>query len=169
VAAPLAALAGVVLLWAGIDAVGEVGPLDKAKLGWLVAVPLTLVVPVLAAWAGRELGAFGRPLLAALAGLGAGLAVGWPIWIEYASQCAGVGLPIPFSPIATTIAIVGLTMFVAVLAAGSALDGVRSGRVGLALAFVSAVVVFAIGSAVYVLMTASLLFGQCVARPQITP
>ena len=170
VAAPLVALAAVVFLWAAIDAVGEVGPLDKAKLGWLVAVPLTLLVPVFAAWAGGEkLGRFGRPLMAALAGLGAGIAIGWPIWIEYASQCAAVALPIPFSPIATTIAIVGLTMFAAVLAAGWSLGGGRSGRVGVALAFVSAVIVFAIGFAVYVLMAVTLLFGQCVVRPQGVP
>jgi hypothetical protein len=124
---------------------------------------------VLAAWAGGELGRFGRPLMAALVGLGAGIAIGWPVWIAYSSQCAAAGLPIPFKPIATTISIVGLTMFSAVLTAGWALDRVRSRRVGVALAFVSALVVFAIGFAVYVLMAASLLFGQCVVRPQITP
>ncbi len=168
VAAPLVALAAVVLLWAGIDTVGEIGPLDKAKLGG-VAVPLTLLVPILAAWAGRELGRFGRPVMAALAGLGAGLAIGWPIWIAYAGQCAAAGLPIPFSPILTTIAIVGLTMFAAVLAAGSALDTGRTRRTRLVLSFMSAAVAFTIGFGVYVLMAASLLFGQCVVRPQITP
>jgi hypothetical protein len=169
VAAPLVALVAVVLLWMGIDVIGEIGPLDKAKLGWLVAVPLTILVPVLAAWAGGRLGRSGRPILAAVVGLGAGLAVGWPVWIAYATQCAAVGLPIPISPIATTAAIVGLTMATAVLASGFALGGGRSGLARIALACGAAAACYVGGFIVYVLMSPSLLFGQCVVRPGITP
>lgn len=165
VAAPIAALVAVALLWTGIDAVGEIGPLDKAKLGWFVAVPLTILVPVLAAWTGGRLGGFGRPILAAIVGLGAGVAVGWPVWIAYSSQCAAVGLPLLISPIATIATIVGVTMFVAVVAAGSALDVRRSRPTGIALAIVSTTVVFAIGFAIVALLSASLFFGQCVVRP----
>lgn len=168
-ATPIAALAVVVLLWAGIDAVGEIGPLDKAKLGWLIAVPLTILVPVLAAWAGGRLGRFGRPILAIVVGLGAGLAVGWPVWVAYSSQCDSVGLPVPTSTIATIGAIVGVTMAIAVLAAGFALDGGRSRYASVGLALTSAAIVFAIGFAVFALMSGSLLFGQCVVRPGITP
>ena len=169
VAAPLLALAAVVLLWTGIDVVGEIGPLDKAKLGWLVGLPLTLLVPVLAAWAGGRLGPWGRPTLAVLVGLGAGAAVGWPVWIAYAGQCAAAGLSVPVSTIATIGALVGLTMFAAVLAAGPALDGARSRPVTMGLAFVSAAVVFVVGFVTFALLSSSLLFGQCVVRPGITP
>ncbi len=169
VAAPIVALAAVVILWTAIDAVGEIGPLDKAKLGWLVAVPSTLLIPVLAAWAGGGLGRLGRPALAALVAIGAGAAVGWPVWMEYASRCAAAGLPVPVSPIATIGAIVGLTMCAAVLAAGAALDRMRSGLIGVVLAFVSAALVFAIGFGIFALMSGFLLFGHCVVRPGITP
>jgi hypothetical protein len=169
VSAPVAALVAVVALWVGIDVVGEVGPLDKAKLGWLVAVPLTLAVPVLAAWTGGRLRRPGRAVIGAIVGVGAALAIGWPMWIAYAGQCAAVGLAVPISPIATIAAIVGLTMFVGVLAAGRALDADRPGPVVVGLAFVSAAVAFAIRFGIFVLMSPSLLFGQCVVRPLITP
>ena len=117
-ATPVIALIAIVFVWTAIDNIGEIGPLDKAKLGWLVAVPLTLMLPVLTAWAGGRLGRFGRPILAALVGLAAGFAVGWPIWVELAGQCSAVGRPTPLGSVAATSTIVGLTLFAAVLAAG---------------------------------------------------
>jgi hypothetical protein len=168
-ATPLAALAAVVAVWIGIDAVGEIGGLDKAKLGWLVAIPLTILVPVLTAWSGGRLGGFARPILAAIVGLGAGVAMALPIWIAYAGRCTAVGLPIPETPIAATASIVGLTMFGAVMVAGVALDSDRPRAVRLAYAFGSAGVVFAIGFAVFVGVLLSLFFGQCVVRPQFAP
>jgi len=169
IAIPLVALIMVVFVWTAIDAVGAVGPLDKAKLGWLVAVPMTLLLPVLTAWAGGRLGGWGRPLLAALVGLAAGVAVGWPIWVALAGQCAAVGRPAPLASVVATSTIAGLTLFGAVLASGAALDLDRSRRVAAILAVVSASVVSAIGFAVFVVLSFVLFFGQCSVRPQITP
>ena len=169
VTAPLVALAAVVAVWIGIDAVGEIGGLDKAKLGWLVAIPLTILVPVLTAWSSGRLGGFARPILAAIVGLGAGVAMALPIWISYAGRCMAVGLPIPETPIAATASIVGLAMFGAVMAAGVALDSDRPPAVRFGLAVVGAGAAFAIGFAVFVIVLFSLFFGQCVVRPQIAP
>jgi hypothetical protein len=169
VTGPIVALAAIVFVWTGIDRVGAVGPLDKAKLGWLIAVPLTLLVPLLTAWAGSRIGRYGRPTMAAIVGLGAGLAVGWPIWVSYAGQCATLGLPTPLAPIATLSAIVALTMLGSVLAAGAALDLRRPRPVAIGLAFASAAAVFAIGFVVVAFMWTSLFFGTCVVRPQVTP
>jgi hypothetical protein len=168
-AIPAVALLAVVFVWVAIDTVGAIGPLDKAKLGWLVAVPLTFALPVLTAWAGGQLGRWGRPVLAALVGLAAGLAIAWPIWVSYSGLCAAVGRPVPIVSIATTGMIVGLTLFGAVVASGAALDLNRPRRTASALAFVSAAVVCAIGFAVFVLFSIMLFFGQCAVRPQITP
>lgn len=169
VTAPIASLAAAIVVWVGIDTVGEIGPLDKAKLGWLVGVPLALMVPVLTAWAGTRLGPFGGPVMGAAFGLCAALAVGWPFWVEYADQCAAVGLPVPIGPIAAASTVVGVTLFGAVLAAGAALDGSRPGFAAFGRAVVSAGVVYVIGFAVVALTLTGLFFGQCVARPQITP
>lgn len=169
VAAPIASLAAAIFVWVGIDTVGEIGPLDKAKLGGIVGVPLVLLVPVLTAWAGNRLGPFAGPVMGATFGFCAGLAVGWPFWIEYASQCAAVGLPVPIGPIAVTSTVVGVTLFGAVLAAAAAFDGSRHGFATFGRAFVSAGVVYVIGFAIVALTLVSLFFGQCVVRPGITP
>lgn len=168
-AIPILALIATAFVWAAIDAVGAIGPLDKAKLGWLVAVPMTILLPVLTAWAGGRLGGWGRPTLAALVGLIAGIAVGWPIWASLASQCAAVGRPAPLASVLATSTIVGLTMFGAVLAAGAALDLDRSRRTTASLAIVSAAVVCAIGFVVFVVLSFVLFFGQCSVRAGITP
>ncbi len=169
IATPVIALIGIVFVWTAIDNVGAIGPLDKAKLGWLVAVPLTLMLPVLTAWAGGRLGPWGRPILAALVGLAAGFAVGWPIWVELAGQCSAVGRPTPLGSVAATSTIVGLTLFAAVLAVGAALDLNRSPRITAGLALAVSAVICAIGFAAWVAFAFVLFFGQCAVRPGITP
>jgi hypothetical protein len=169
VTGPIVALAAVALAWTWIDRAGAMGPLDKAKLFWLITVPLTLLLPLITAWAGGRLGRFGRPTMGVIVGLCAGLAVGWPMWVSFAGRCATVGLPTPLAPIATTSSIVALTMLGAVLAAGAALDVGRSRQVTVGLAFISAAAVFAIGFAVFALLAGSLFFGHCVIRPPTMP
>jgi hypothetical protein len=169
IAAPIASLAAAVFVWVGIDTVGEIGPLDRAKLGGIVGVPLALLVPVLTAWAGNRLGPFAGPVMGAVFGLGAALAVGWPFWVEYAGQCDAVGLPVPIGPIAVMGSVVGVTLFGAVLAAGAALDGGRAGLGTYGRAFLSVAVVYVIGFAIVALTLMGLFFGQCVVRPGITP
>jgi hypothetical protein len=171
VTGPIVALAAVAFAWTWIGDAGGVGPLDRAKGFWLIAVPLTLLIPLLTAWAGGRLARYGRPAMAAVVGLGAGLAVGWPMWVSFAGQCATVRLPTPLAPIATASTIVALTMFGAVLAVGTVLDLQRPRRaaVRLAFAFASAAIVFAIGFGVFALLSGSMFFGHCVIRPQVTP
>jgi hypothetical protein len=162
---PLAALAAVIGLWMAIDAVGEVGPLDKAKLGGMIALPLTLAVPVLAAWAGERLGRFGRPALGALLGLAAAAAIGWPLWVEYAGQCAAAALPIPAGSIVAVALLAGTSLGGAVIAAGWAMDRVRPGRLAIGAGFAAAAVVFVIGFLVFALTWVTLFFGACIQRP----
>jgi hypothetical protein len=162
---PIAAFAAVVGLWMAIDAIGEIGPLDKARLGGMIALPLTLAVPVGAAWAGERLGRFGRPALAALLGLGAAAAVGWPFWVEYASQCAAAALPMPVGSIVAVAVIAAATLGGAVVAAGWAMDRVQRRRLALGAGFAAAAVVFVIGFAVFALTWVNLFFGACVRRP----
>jgi hypothetical protein len=166
--APLALFALVIVIWVAIDRLVVIGPFDRAQLGWAVAVPLTVAVPVLGAWAGDRLGRFGRVSMAVVLAIAAGIAVGWPFWVSYANQCAAVGLPMPLGSIAITAAIGALTMGGAVLAAGAAIDRSRS-RLAAPLAALAAGGVFAIGFLVFALMFNGLFFGECVVRPSIAP
>jgi hypothetical protein len=166
--APFALFAAVVIVWMAIDRFVTLGPLDRAQLGWLVAVPLTIAIPVVAAWAGRQLGRSWRPAIALGLGLVGGFAVAWPFWVSYASQCAAVGLPMPIGGIAFVGATAGISLGAAVLAAGAAFDRARP-ALAVPAAALAAVVVFAIGFAIFALSVMQLFFGTCVVRPSITP
>ena len=166
--APFALFAAVVVVWMAIDRFVTIGPLDRAQLGWLIAVPLTLAIPLVAAWAGRQLGHSWRPAIALGLSLVGGFAVAWPFWVSYASQCAAVGLPMPVGSIVFVGSIAGITLGGAILAAGFALDRSRP-AIAIPLAALAAAVVFAIGLAVFALTWAELFFGECVVRPSITP
>jgi hypothetical protein len=166
--APFALFAGVVVVWMAIDRFVTIGPLDRAQLGWIIAVPLTLAIPVVAAWAGRQLGRSWRPAIALALGLVGGFAVAWPFWVSYASQCAAVGLPVPVGPIVFVGSIAGITLGGAVIAAGVAFDRGRPG-IAIPLAALAAAIVFVVGFAVFALTWAELFFGECVVRPSITP
>ena len=166
--APLALFLVVVGVWTAIDRLLYIGPFDRAQLGWAIAAPLTVAVPVVAAWAGGRLGPLGRPLLAVVLGAAAALAIGWPFWVEYANQCAAVGLPMPVASIVIVGVIGALTMSGAVIAAGVAFDRGRPG-IAIPLAALAAAIVFIVGFAVFALTWAELFFGECVVRPSITP
>ena len=165
---PLAAFGAVVWLWTAIDAVGAVGPLDRAKLGWLIGLPSTIAVPVVAAWAGGHLRPFGRPGLALLLGIGGAAATAWPLWREYSALCAFVGMPVPVAAIGLAGVISGVTLGGSVIAAGIGLDARRRGLASTALAFLAAGIVFIIGFVVIISLLMSLLFGECVVRPSVT-
>jgi hypothetical protein len=166
--APLALFLFVIGVWTAIDRLLYIGPFDRAQLGWAIAAPLTIAVPVVAAWAGGRLGRLGRPFLAVVLGIAAALAIGWPFWVQYASQCAAVGLPMPVASIAIVGVIGALTMGGAVIAAGAAFDRSRP-RLALVVAALASVIVFAIGFLAFALTFLQLFFGECVVRPSITP
>lgn len=57
VVVPLALLGAAYAAWAISDQLGHIGPLDKAKFGWLVVIPLFAVTPIATGFAWRSLGA----------------------------------------------------------------------------------------------------------------
>ena len=69
IGAPLALLTAVYGLWAAIDAVGQVGPFDKARLGWAIVKPLWFASPALAATLWHRLPLVDRRLVATAIGL----------------------------------------------------------------------------------------------------
>ena len=55
IAAPLGTAALAFGLWAMSDRAGSIGPLDRAAFGWLVVVPVWVLIPVAASYAWRRL------------------------------------------------------------------------------------------------------------------
>jgi hypothetical protein len=162
---PIAAVVAVAVFWGWTSNTPEIGPLDRAQVGGLVGVPLTVAVPVLAAWVAARIGGPARPILAAIVAIAGGLAVAFPFWAQYAGQCAAVQLAIPAGPIAIVGAIAGVTLFLSTIAAGAALAQDRSPPIRLGLAVGATAVVFIVGFAAFALVGIGLFFGQCVVRP----
>jgi len=162
---PIAAVIAVAFFWAWTSNTPEIGPLDRAQVGGLVGVPLTVAVPVLTAWVAWRIGGPARAILAAIVAIAGGLAVAFPFWAQYADQCADVHMANPVGAIAIVGSIAGATLFFSTIAAGAVLDldRPRSARLGRAVA--ATVVVFVVGFAAFALVGPGLFFGQCVVRP----
>jgi len=56
-------------LWSISDRLGSIGPLDKAKFGWLVVIPIWVLTPVVAGYAWRRLSHAELRLSATLVGV----------------------------------------------------------------------------------------------------
>ncbi len=169
--APFAYLGLVALSWVAIDAIREVGPLDRAKLGGAIGLPLTLLIPTVTARAAVALGrGIERQLVVGgVAVLGA-LAVVGPMWIEYARRCGSVAMPVP----AGALAIVGVAVAAALGLSTLVAMGLWPHRDGpkrsVAPAFVVSALVLALAATAVVLLAVQLLqLDPCVVRPSLTP
>ena len=147
IGAPLALLAMIYGLWAGIDVVGQVGPFDKAKLGWAIVMPLWFVSPALAALLWVRLPSIGDGRVASAVGLVLTVAATWILWSAVVSEMAGCET----SPRTTAAGFLGPAALLGVIVGGGwaisafiAAGLTRSGRpwVGLAAAVIAGLVQF---------------------------
>ena len=95
-ARPFLWLALVAAAWLVVDAVPSIGPLDRAKLGWAVAMPLTLLLPAVTGAVARSVD--DRSTAAASsAGWGSSAASSRRCRssAQFVPQCAAVGQAIP--------------------------------------------------------------------------
>jgi hypothetical protein len=84
VVAPLALLALAYGLWAISDRLVYIGPLDRAKFGWLVVFPVLASAPVAAGFAWRRLTQRGIAFAATLVGLSVAAASSALFWVSIA-------------------------------------------------------------------------------------
>jgi hypothetical protein len=130
IALPALAFALAYLSYALFDRVGAIGPLDKAKLAWLVTFPLILIAPGLAA--GALNGVPPRTGLIALATVAVALAISIS-WLLVSSAtrigCQPIERPWDAIPAATFVGVVaGLSFIGASLAAARVAMRFGAGR-----------------------------------------
>jgi hypothetical protein len=146
------------------DRLVQIGPFDRAQLGWPTLGPMAIALPTVVAWSGRRLyPPLGRLITLGVAALAAGLIV-VPIALAYRDQCGAVGLPLPGAALATLAALIAATVLIAAVAAGWAW-GTKTGRTAVVRALVAGAVVEAIGFVVIATSLFVLFFGACVVRP----
>ena len=159
----------VLVTWLAIDEIGVVGPLDRARLGWAIGMPLTLLLPAVTGAVARGLPA-GRSRAAVYAGIGVGsaLLVVIPFLAQFLAECASAGAAIPILPLATLGVGVALTVIASSLVA-ERLWLASDGRRRIAWAVTASTVVLLIGGAILVGVTFSGLFppGTCEVRPAV--
>lgn len=114
VGAPLAQLAFVYALWAVLDAAVQIGPFDRATLGWATVMPLWFASPWLAALVWRRLPAFGDRVAAVLVGLVLGAAATWILWSAVVSESSACDN----GPRSTEAAFVGPALSLGILVGG---------------------------------------------------
>jgi hypothetical protein len=83
-AAPLGAVGGAWLLWRISDALGYIGPFDKATFGWLVVVPVWSLTPLIAAFTWRRLDSTSSRAIAAASGALIATAAALAFWSSVA-------------------------------------------------------------------------------------
>jgi hypothetical protein len=161
----------VLLVWVGIDIIGSIGSLDRAKLGWAIGMPLTLLLPGVTGAVARGISS-GRLRAAVIGGVGliCALLVVLPFLAQLATQCASVGAAVPIGSLAALGLAVALTVIASSVVA-ERLWRTADGRRRVAWAVTASAVVFLIGGAILVVATQSSLFpsGTCVVRPIPTP
>lgn len=169
--APFAWLCLVALSWVAIDAIREVGPLDRAQLGGAIGLPLTLLIPTVTARAAVALGrGIERQLVVGgVAVLGA-LAVVGPMWIEYARRCGAVAMPVPAGALAIVGVAVAASLGVSTFVALRLWPHVAGPKRSVAPAAVASALVLALATTAVVLLAVQLLqVGLCTVRPSLTP
>jgi hypothetical protein len=120
--APLLVAPGLIaialVLYVTSDRLVEIGPFDRAKIGWAVVVPLLAVAPGAAALAGRSVGARRAAIAAGLISVVSGVGLAW--WVSVATiflDCREVTDPLVVLPRTLPIALVAAAAFGAAAAA----------------------------------------------------
>jgi hypothetical protein len=164
---PFMWLALVLVAWLAIDAVGTIGPLDRARLGWAIGMPLTLLLPAVTGAVARGIPS-GRLRIAVFGGVGVicGLVVVVPFMAQLVAQCASVGAALPIASLATLGIGVALTVIASSVVA-ERLWRTSDGRRRVAWTVTASAVILLIGGAILVAVTYSSLFppGTCAVRP----
>ena len=156
----------VLLVWLGIDAIQAVGPMDRAKLGWAVGMPLTLLLPGVTGAVARGIPS-SRLRAGVIGGVGllCALLVVLPFLAQLVTQCSSVGAALPIGSLAALGLGVALTVIASSVVA-ERLWRTADGRRRVAWAVTASAVVFLIGGAILVVATASLFPpGTCAVRP----
>lgn len=144
---PLVLLALVYGLWLAIDIAVQIGPFDRATIGWATVMPLWFASPALAAWLWRRLPSIDAGRVAAAVGLILTLAATWILWSAVVSDMAGCET----SPRSTEAGFLGPAALLGLLVGGGwaisaflAAGLARSGRpwAGLAVAVIAGLVQF---------------------------
>lgn len=170
-ARPFLWLVVVAAAWLVVDTVSSVGPLDRAQLGWTVAMPLTLLLPAVTGAAARSVD--DRSLRLRIV-VGLGLVCGAIAMLPFAGQlvpqCAAVGQPVPI----VGIGAVGLGVGTIVIAASIVAERLwraPDGRRRVAWAVVASALVLLVGGAILAVVVFSGIFppGTCVVRPSVSP
>ena len=156
----------VLVVWLGIDAIQAIGPLDRAKLGWAIGMPLTLLLPGVTGAVARGISS-GRLRAAVIGGVGlvCALLVVLPFLAQLVTQCASVGAAVPIGSLAALGLGVALTVIASSVVA-ERLWRTADGRRRVAWAVTASAVVFLIGGAILVVATVGLFPpGTCAVRP----
>jgi hypothetical protein len=164
---PFLWLALVLVAWLGIDAVGAVGPLDRARLGWAIGMPLTLLLPAVTGAVAREIPA-ARTRAIVVGGVAAicGLLIVLPFLAQLIPQCAAIGAALPIGSLVALGLGVALTI-VASSVVAERLWRSTDGRRRVAWTIAASAVVFLVGGAILVVVMQESLLppGTCVVRP----
>ena len=157
--------------WLVVDAVPSIGPLDRAQLGWGVAMPLTLLLPAVTGAVARSVDDRAtRIRIVGGMGLVCGVIATLPFAAQYVPQCAAVGQAVPIVGIGALGLGVGLTV-VASTALAERLWLGSDGRRRVAWAVVASALVLLLGGAILAVIVFSGAFppGTCVVRPSVSP
>jgi hypothetical protein len=110
VAAPLAALALVYLVWWISDRLVFIGPVDRATFGWLVVVPLWALAPLVAAYAWRTLETEVIAITAAAVGMAILAAAALLFWLAIAfPNCDFMAVRTPLQALAPSVIVGWIT------------------------------------------------------------
>ena len=160
---PFGWLALVLAAWLAIDAIGQIGPFDRAKLGGAIGMPLTLLLPTVTGAVARVVGP-GWRRLAIVGGiaLAAALLIVEPFASQLAAQCSAAGQAVPIGGLITLGVSVALAVMLSTIVAG-VLWRAPDGRRRIVAAVSTSSLVLLIVGAVVVVVTFTALFSPAPA------